>query len=69
MQNLFGLKVTWKGTLWQLFICLKRPPLRGYSNFVGSESDQITECKILVQYMLSNTAGVGEGVLNRRKCR
>jgi hypothetical protein len=35
-------KVTWKGTLRQLFICLRPPPLLGWwSNFVGSEFGQI----------------------------
>ncbi len=50
-------KLTCKGTLRQLFICLRPPPLQGFgfgrsSNFVGSESSQIqtteykTPCKI-----------------------
>jgi hypothetical protein len=42
MQNLFILKVTWKGTLRQLIICMRPTPLLGFdlgwsSNFVGSE--------------------------------
>ncbi len=47
------------------------PPLLGRTrNFVGSESGQIQSVKILIQYMLSNTAiHSGRGVLIRRKCR
>ncbi len=47
-----------KGTLRQLFICLRLPPLLGFSlgrssNFVGSESRQIQSIKLL-QIMVSN---------------
>ncbi len=52
-------KFTCKGTLRQVFICLRPPPLLGFrlglsSNFVGSESGQIQSVKLL-QNMVSNT--------------
>ncbi len=52
-------KLTCKGTLQQVFICLRIPPLQGFrlgwsSNFVGSESGQIQTVKLL-QNMVSNT--------------
>ncbi len=48
-----------KGTLTQVFICLRPPPLLDFclgwsSNFVGSESGQIESVKLL-QNMVSNT--------------
>jgi hypothetical protein len=51
-------KFTCVGTLWQVFICLRPPPLLGYclrwsNNFVGSESGQIQSVKLL-QTMVSN---------------
>jgi hypothetical protein len=51
--------MTSKGTLRQVFICLRPPPLLGFclkwcSNFVGSESGQIQSVKLL-QNMVSNT--------------
>ncbi len=51
-------KLTCKGTLWQVFICERPPPLLGFclalsSNFVGSESGQIQSVKPL-QNMVSN---------------
>ncbi len=51
-------KLTCKGTLRQLFICLRPPPLLGYClgwsiNFVGSESGQIQSVKLL-KNMVSN---------------
>ncbi len=51
-------QLTCKGTLRQLFICLRPPPLLGFcfgwcSNFVGSESGQIQSVKLL-QNMVSN---------------
>ncbi len=50
--------LTWKGILWQVFICPRSPPLLGfclgwYSNFVGSESGQIKSVELL-QNMVSN---------------
>jgi hypothetical protein len=47
-------KLNCKGTLWQVFICLRLSPLRGFilgwsSNFVGSESGRYR-----VQNMVSN---------------
>jgi hypothetical protein len=52
-------KFTCKGTLQQVFICLRPPPLLGFcmgwsSKFVGSESGQIQSVKLL-QNMVSNT--------------
>jgi hypothetical protein len=49
--------VTCKGTLQQMFICVRPPPLLGFSlglsnNFVGSESGQIQSVK-LQQNMVS----------------
>ncbi len=54
-----GKKLTCKGTLRQVFICLRSPPLLGFclgwkDNFVGSESGQIHSVKLL-QNMVSNT--------------
>ncbi len=50
-------KLTCKGTLRQVFICLRFSPLRVFlgwsSNLVGSQSDQIQSVK-LMQNMLSN---------------
>jgi hypothetical protein len=51
-------KLTCKGTLRQVFICLRLPPLLGFclgwsSNFVGSESVQI-QSVILLQNMVFN---------------
>ncbi len=51
-------KLTCKGTLRQVFICLRPPPLLGFclgrfSNFVDSESGQIKSVKLL-QNMVSN---------------
>ncbi len=44
-------ELTCKGTLWQVFICLRSPPFLFYlgwsSNFVGSESGQIQSVKLL----------------------
>jgi hypothetical protein len=53
-------KITCKGTLRQVFICLRPPPLLGfwlgcYSNFEGSESGQKQSVKLL-QNMVSNTS-------------
>jgi hypothetical protein len=50
-------KMTRKGTLWQVFICLNPPPLLGFClgwciNFVGSESGQKQSVKLL-QNMVS----------------
>jgi hypothetical protein len=52
-------ELTCKGTLRQVFICLRPPPLLGFcqgwsSNFVGSESGQKQGDKLL-QNMISNT--------------
>jgi hypothetical protein len=52
-------KLTYKGTLRQVFICLRPPPLLDFClgwccNFVGSESGQKQSAKLL-QNMLSNT--------------
>jgi hypothetical protein len=52
-------KLTSKGTLWQVFICLRPPPLLGFclgwcSNFVGSEFGQNQSTKLL-QNMVYNT--------------
>jgi len=51
--------LSWKGTLRQVFICLRPPPLQGFclgwkSKFVGSESGQKQSGKLL-QNMISNT--------------
>jgi hypothetical protein len=51
-------KVTCKGTLRQVFICLRPPPLLGCClglscNFAGSDSGQI-ECVKLLRNMVSN---------------
>ncbi len=51
-------KLSCKGTLRQMFICLRPPPLLGFclgwsSNFVGSESGQTKSVK-LMQNMVSN---------------
>ncbi len=51
-------KLTCKGTLRQVFICLRPPPLLGFclgwsSNFAGSETGQIQTVKVL-QNMVSN---------------
>jgi hypothetical protein len=51
-------KLTCKGTLRQVLICLRPPPLLGFclgwsSNFIGSESGQIHSVKLL-QNMVSN---------------
>jgi hypothetical protein len=51
-------KLTCKGTLRQVFLCLTPPPLLGFclgwsSNFVGSESGQIQSVKLLYN-MVSN---------------
>jgi hypothetical protein len=51
-------KLTSQGTLRQVFICLRPPPLLGFclgwsSNFVGSGSGQIQSVKLL-QNMISN---------------
>ncbi len=51
-------KLTCKGTLRQMFICLRPPPLLDFclgwsSNFVGSESGQIQSVNLL-QNMVSN---------------
>jgi len=58
MQNLSVLKVTWKGTLRQLFIIRLRPLPLSLGGlvivYVGSESGHIQSVKLL-QYMLSNT--------------
>jgi hypothetical protein len=48
-------KLTCKGTLRQMFICLRPPPLLGFclgwsTNFVGSKSD--TKCKTPAEYGL-----------------
>ncbi len=50
-------KITCKGTLRQVFICLRPPPLLGFclewsNNFVGSESGHIQNVKLL-QNMVS----------------
>jgi hypothetical protein len=52
-------KLTCKGTLRQVFICLRPPPLLGFclgwnSNFVGPESGQKQSVKLL-QNMVFNT--------------
>ncbi len=55
----FSKKLTCKGTLRQLFICLGPPPRLGFclrwwsSNFLGSESGQIQSVELL-QNMVSN---------------
>ncbi len=59
MQKHFVLKLTWKGTLRQLFISLRSPPflvfcLEVVKQFCSCESVQIQIAKAL-QYMLSNT--------------
>jgi hypothetical protein len=56
---LLSKKLTCKGTLKQVFICLRTPPLLGFcfgwkGNFVGSESIQIQRV-ILLQNMVPNT--------------
>ena len=58
MQNVVIKKNFCKGTLRQVFICLRPPPLLDFclgwsSNFVGSESGQIQSVKFL-QNMVSN---------------
>jgi hypothetical protein len=58
MQNVVIKKNFCKGTLRQVFICLRPPPLLdcclGWSsNFVGSESGQIQSVKLLLN-MVSN---------------
>jgi hypothetical protein len=53
MQNVVIYKnLTVKGTLYQVFFCLRHPPLLGFclgwsSNFEGSESGQIQSVKLL----------------------
>jgi hypothetical protein len=60
-MSLYLKKLTCKGTLGQVFICLSPPPLLGFclgwcSNFVGSESGQKQSVKLkLLQNMVSDT--------------
>ncbi len=64
-------KLTCKGTLGQVFICLRAPPLQGFcfgrtSNFVVSESGQIQECKLPAEYGLQ-LKPIPRGELNQRE--
>jgi hypothetical protein len=52
MQNMSSQKLICKGTMRQVFICLRPHPLIGFclwwsSNFVGFESGQIQRVKLL----------------------
>jgi hypothetical protein len=52
-------KLTCKGTLRQVFICLRPPTLLGFcygwsSNFLGSESSQIKSVKLLENMVSCN---------------
>jgi hypothetical protein len=60
MQNAIEKKLTCKGTVRQVFIWLRPPPLLGFclgwsSNSVGSKSGQIQSVNLL-QNMVSNTS-------------
>jgi hypothetical protein len=74
MQNGFVLKVIWKGTLRQVFIYLRSPPLLGFcpgvvKQFLGSVILPLPPPATDNIQLLNLSGGGREGVLNRRKCR